>query len=149
MMKQHNTEHLDDDFLKSLVKKSVTETPPANFTEKVMAGLPAGRTVEAVEKEGFMAWQWVGLAAAAVGAIYFIITFDFSRMFNRMADVESADTAGYVNMFASVFKLFSNAFSAFQFTSVSLMIVIAGITLYLGDRFLRKWTQGRFTAIII
>jgi len=145
-MEKQNTEHIEDEFLKNLVKKSETIQPSDDFTARVMAMIPKARPVEIIENDGLKPWHYVGLAAGLIVVIYFIITFDLSSFFNQMAGAESDGGINYVNMFGNFIGTFSKAFSAFHFTSISLMIVISIVVLYFGDKLLKRWSKNNTDA---
>ncbi len=145
-MDKQNTEHIEDEFLKGLLNLSDEEKLPGDFTQKVMARVPRVVAVKE-EKTSLMPWQWIVIAAASVGIIYFVITFDLSTLFRQFVNVSEDGGANYLSMFTSLIQLFSNAFSGFQFTSISLMIIISGIALYFGDKFLRKWSTARAVVV--
>jgi hypothetical protein len=145
-MEKQNTEHIEDEFLRNLVKKSETNQPSDDFTARVMAMIPKARPVEIIENDGLEPWHYVGLAAGLIAVVYFIITFDLSSIFNQMAATEGDGGINYVNMFGNFIGTFSKAFSAFHFTSISLMIVISIALLYFGDMLLKKWSKSNADA---
>ncbi len=144
-MEKQNTEHIEDEFLRNLVKKTETIQPSDDFTDKVMALIPKARPVEIIENNGLKPWHYVGLAAGLIAVVYFIITFDLSSFFNQMAGTEG-NGINYVSMFGNFIATFSKAFSAFHFTSISLMIVISIVVLYLGDMLLKRWSKSNADA---
>lgn len=146
-MDKQNTEHINDEFLKGLVKLSDEDQPSDDFTQKVMAKVPESVVILQEETSTIKPWQWVAIAATLVGVIYFIITFDLNSVFRQLADVSESGGINYVNMFTSLIQLFTSAFSGFQFTTITLMIIISGVALYLGDKFLRKWSSASVVVI--
>ncbi len=146
MDKQH-IEHINDEFLKGLVKLSGEDKPSVDFTKKVMAKVPVPVVLTQEETSTIKPWQWITIAAALVGVIYFIITFDLNSVFRQLADVSGSGGINYVNMLTSFIQLFGSAFSGFHFTSITLIIIISVAALYLGDKFLRKWSSA--SAVII
>jgi len=145
-MDRQNTEHIKDDFIKGLVGLSDEEKPSGDFTQKVMAGIPRAVVVEE-ENTSLKPWQWLAIAAALTGIVYFIVAFDLNPLFRQLTNVSEDGGANYLNMFTSMIQLFSNAFSGFHFTSISVMVIISGIVLYLGDKFLRKWSSNQAVVI--
>lgn len=141
-MEKQNIEHIEDDFLSNLVKKSETAKPSDDFTVKVMTLIPKARPVGTTESEGLRPWHYVGLAAGFIAVVYFIITFDLTSFLNQIAGGESQEGMNYVDMFGTFLNTFRRAFSAFHFTSVSLMIIISIIVLYFGDKLYKKWSKG-------
>jgi hypothetical protein len=146
MDKQH-TEHINDEFLKGLVKLSDEDKPSVDFTQNVMAKIPQSVVEEQEEKSMLKPWQWIAIAATLVGVIYFIITFDLNSVFRQVAGVSGPGGINYVNMFASFIQMFSSAFSEFQFTTITLTIILSGVALYLGDKFLRKWSSANMVVV--
>lgn len=141
-MKNINTEHIDDDFLKRLVGLTKDEAPSGDFTSRVMAGIPkTSIAVESVQKSLMKPWQWVLLLAAFAGIVYFIYSINFGSLFTFMAADTPDGKIDYLTMFTSIMQLFSQAFSAFKLTNISLMIGISITALYFGDRFLRNKSQ--------
>lgn len=145
-MEKQNTKHIEDDFLSGLIGKSETFNPSDDFTEKVMALIPKALPVEVIEKEGFKLWHYVGLAAGLIALVYFIVTFDLATFFNQMAGAGTDGGINYVSMFGNFISTFNKAFSAFHFSSISLMIVISIAVLYFGDMFLKKWSKSNADA---
>ena len=145
-MDKQDTEHIKDDFLKRLVGLTTEEKPSADFTDKVMAGIPNGVLAEE-EDTSLKPWQWLLLAAALTGIVYFIVAFDLNPLFRQLTNVSEDGGANYLNMFTSMIQLFSNAFSGFHFTAISVMVIISGFALYLGDKFLRKWSSNQAVVI--
>jgi len=141
-MEKQNSEHIEDDFLRNLVKKSTTILPSAGFTERVMEVIPKTNPFEVAEKEGFKPWYYAAIATGFVAVVYFIITFDLTSFFKQVAESEGKEGINYVNLFGVVLNTFNKAFSNFHFTSISLMIVISGVILYFGDKLLKKWAKG-------
>jgi hypothetical protein len=144
----NTNEHIKDDFLKGLINLSEDEKVSVDFTQKVMAAIPKPVVVKE-EKSSLKPWQWIVVAAASIGIIYFVITFDLSTLLRQITTVSDDGGASYLSMFTSLIQLFSKAFSGFQFTSITLMIVISGVALYLGDKFLRKWSKTRTVTVMI
>jgi hypothetical protein len=145
-MNKQEAEHIKDDFIKGLVGLTTEEKPSADFTDKVMSGIPIGVLVEE-EDTSLKPWQWLVLAAALTGIVYFIVAFDLSPLFRQLTYVSEDAGENYLNMFTSMIQLFSNAFSGFQFTSISVMVILSGIALYLGDKFLRKRSSKQVVVI--
>ncbi len=138
-MKNINNEHIDDGFLKKLVKQTREETPSADFTSRVMASIPQNMPlVEQVEKSALKPWHWIFIGLGFAGIVWFIFTFDFGSFFG----IGNANTPGeqvdYLRIFSSALQIFSQAFSAFKLTNISLMVVISMVALYFGDRFLKN-----------
>ncbi|OYT12899.1 MAG: hypothetical protein B6I19_07930 [Bacteroidetes bacterium 4572_114] len=146
-MDKQNIEHIEDDFLKGLLKLSDEEKPSENFTQLVMAKVPKPVVMGEEEKIEIKPWHWVTIAAALVGAVYFIITFNLNSLFRQVTDVSEGDGINYLNMFTSIIQLFAKTFSGFHFTSITLMIVISGLALYFGDMFLRKWPSNNVVVV--
>jgi len=141
-MKNINTEHIDDDFLKRLVGMTKDEVPSGDFTSNVMAGIPkTSIAAETVDKPMVKPWQWVLLLAAFAGIVYFIYSFNFGALFTYVATDSPEGKIDYITMISTILQLFSQAFSAFKLTNISLMIGISITALYFGDRFLRNKSQ--------
>jgi hypothetical protein len=147
-MDTKHTEHIKDDFLNGLVKLSDNEILPSDFTQKVMANIPKTVLVEQDGKSALKPWHWITIAAVSIGIIYFIITFDLTSILRQATSVTEDGGSNYLNMFTSMIQLFSTAFSGFQFTSITVMIIVSGVVLYLGDKFLRKWTSSRSLTVV-
>jgi hypothetical protein len=145
-MINHNTEHIEDDFLRNLVKKSETIQPSDGFTNNLMARIPKARTVVTTENDGIKPWHYVALAAGFIAIVYFIITFDLNSLVNQLAGSEGQEGINYVGMFGNILLTFSKAFSAFHFSSISLMIVISVTILYFGDKMLKRWSKNKSEA---
>ena len=145
-MEKRDTEHIDDDFLRNLIHKSETIKPSEGFTEKMMALIPKAKIVVNAEKAGLKPWHYVGLAAGFFAAVYFIITFDLASFFSQITKTEGQEGVNYVGMFGNFINTFNKAFSAFHFTSISLMIIISIAVLYFGDMLLKKWSKGNADA---
>ncbi len=145
-MINQNTEHIEDDFLRNLVKKSATSQPSDGFTNNLMARIPNARTVVTTENDGIKPWHYVALAAGFIAVVYFIITFDLNSLVNQVAGGESQEGINYAGMFGNIILTFSKAFSAFHFTSISLMVVISGVVLYFGDKMLKRWSKNKSEA---
>lgn len=138
-MKNINNEHIDDDFLKRLVKQTREETPSAGFTSRVMASIPqTSPAAEQVEKPAFKPWQWIFIVTGFAGIVWFIFTFDFGSFFSIVNTNTPGEQVDYLRMFSSAMQIFSQAFSAFKFTNISLMVAISLVALYFGDRFLKS-----------
>jgi hypothetical protein len=148
-METKHTEHIKDDFLNGLVKLSEDEKLPGDFTQNVMAQVPETVLVEQDEKSALKPWHWITIAAVSIGIIYFIITFDLNSILRQATSVSEDGGTNYLNMFTSIIQLFSTAFSGFQFTSITVMIIVSLAGLYLGDRFLRKWTSSRTLTMLV
>lgn len=138
-MKSINTEHIDDDFLKRLVRQTKEETPSDDFTSRVMASIPQTTAPpESVDKPMVKPWQWLLLVAAFTGIVYFIYSVDFGSFFNLVGTDSPEGQVNYLKTFTSAMQIFSQAFSAFKLTNISLMVVISIVALYFGDRFLKS-----------
>lgn len=144
-----HTEHIKDDLLSNLVKLSDEEKISGDFTQRVMQQIPKTAIAEPEEKYFIKPWQWMSIAAAAVAIIYFIITFDLSSILSQTTNVSDDGSSIYLSMFTSIIEIFTTAFSGFQFTSISVMIIISGVGLYLGDKFFRKWSESRSVALML
>ena len=143
----NNTEHIEDDFLKKLVGKVPDEKPPADFTSNVMAGIPSAEQIESIEPPLIRLWHWFAIAAGLAGVIYFVVSVNLNTLFNQLAGGAKSEETNYVKAFTSLIELFEKGFSGFQVTSVTLVIIIAGIILYFGDRLLKKWTSSRMNFV--
>lgn len=138
-MKNTNTEHIDDDFLKKLIKQTSEETPSAGFTSRVMASIPqTSPVVEQVEKPALKPWHWIFIVTGFAGIVWFIFTFDFGSFFSIVNTNTPGEQVDYLGIFSSALQIFSQAFSAFKLTNISLMVVISLVALYFGDRFLKN-----------
>jgi len=145
-MENKNTQHIEDDFLRNLVKKSETSQPSDGFTNNLMALIPKTRTVVTTENDGIKPWYYVALAAGFIVVVYFIITFDLNSLVNQLAGGENQEGINYVGMFGNILLTFSKAFSAFHFSSISLMVVISVTILYFGDKMLKRWSKNKSEA---
>lgn len=139
-MTTQNTEHIDDDFLKKLVGQSGEDEPSPDFTEKVMRRLPKKPAVEEVSSTGLKTWHWLMIAAGVAGLVYFVFTFDLGTIMGGTSAPAASDQVNYLNMFGAVLNMFSQGFAAFEFTSVTLVIIGAGVLLFFIDRLLKKWS---------
>lgn len=138
-MKNINTEHIDDDFLKRLVGLTKDEVPSGDFTSRVMACIPqTAAAPESIDKLIVKPWHWLLLVAAFAGIVYFIYSVDFGSFFNLVATDSPEGQVNYPKMFTSAMQIFSQAFSAFKLTNISLMVIISLVSLYFGDRFLKS-----------
>jgi len=142
-MDNKHTEHINDDFLKGLVKFTDEDKPSVDFTQKIMAKIPRPVVEEQEEKFMLRPWQWVAIVASLIGVMYFIFAFDLTSLIRQATDVSGSEGINYLNILTSFVQLISQAFSGFQFTSITLMILISGLALYFGDKFLRKWSSAR------
>ncbi|MBE0637468.1 MAG: hypothetical protein IH598_03005 [Bacteroidales bacterium] len=138
-MNLQNTEHIKDDFLKNLLNNIDDDKPSEGFTDKVMAAIPVIKVEkETVEKLPFNWWQWTLIAAAFVGVGYMIFSFDVFGRFSHTDVQPGISLMNYVNMFSSIVSMFTNGFANIKFSSMPLMIILASIVLFLGDKLLRK-----------
>jgi len=144
-----HTEHIRDDFLTDLVKLSDEEKISGDFTQRVMAQIPKTGVIEQEEKHALKPWHWITIVAASIGIIYFIITFDLSSILRQTTSVSENGSSIYLSMFTSIIEIFTTAFSGFQFTSITLMIIISGAGLYLGDKFIRKWSESHSVTVML
>nr|NQU93065.1 hypothetical protein [Bacteroidota bacterium] len=146
-MTQHNTEHIDDGFLKKMVQQTPKEMPSADFTSRVMNQIPKHAQVETVEKTTFKLWHWALVAAGLTGIVYFIITFDLNSIFRKMSADNSDEGINYVNIFKSIINIFNEGFSSFQVTSITAVIILSGVLLYFGDKFLKHWASTKVSIV--
>lgn len=138
-MNLNNTDHLTDDFLENLIKKTSSERPSDDFTQKVMSALPATeRVIETVEKLPFKWWHWAMLAAVFTGVGYMIFSFDVFGRFSEIDPQPGINLVNYVKMFSSIVHLFTDGFAKIEFTTMPLLIILAGAVLFFGDKLLRK-----------
>ena len=147
-MDKRTTEHINDDFLKGLVKLSGDDKPSADFTRNLMAKIPQSVLEEQEEKFHLKLWQWIAIAGSLIGVVYFIVAFDLNSLIMQATYVSGSEGINYLRIITSFAQVFNQAFSGFQFTSITLMIIISGIALYLGDKFLRGWSSTRAVIII-
>ena len=142
-MSPHNTEHIEDDFLKKMVQQTPMEKPSEGFTEGIMGQLQPLQALESDERSSLKPWQWGLMAAGLLGLVYFIITFDLNALLRQIAGgEESGDGKNYINAFASMIEIFEEGFSGFQLTSITVMVILAGVILFSADRFLKKWASA-------
>jgi len=138
-MNINNTEHLEDDFIRKLMKQTGDEKPSDDFTAKVMAAIPATEPVIVpIEKQPFKWWHFGLLVAALAGAGYIIFSFDIFGRFGNLDVQQGIGLANYVNMFSSIVTLFTDGFSKIEVTSMPLMIILATALLIAGDKLLKK-----------
>ncbi|MFP4470896.1 MAG: hypothetical protein ACOCX8_00300 [Bacteroidota bacterium] len=137
-MTDKHSEHIEDEFLRKLLSQVDEEQPSPDFTDKVMQQLPRSPVKEEVESAAIKPWQWVLMAAGIAGVGYFLFAFDIGAILGT-----SQEGAGinYLNMFASIFAMFSEGFSAFKVTSITAVIIASAVLLYLADKFLKKWSD--------
>ena len=143
----NNTEHIEDDFLKKMMDQLPDEKAPAGFTLGVMAGIPTLERAEVADTPAIKVWHWFAMAAGLAGIVYFVIRIDLNAVFNQISGGAKSEETNYVKAFTSLIDLFEKGFSAFQFTSVTLVIIIAGLILYFGDKLLKKWTSSSVTFV--
>jgi hypothetical protein len=138
-MNINNTEHLEDDFIRKLMKQTGNEKPSDDFTAKVMAAIPATEPVIVpIEKQPFKWWHMALLAAAFTGIGYLIFFFDLSGLFTNLDVQPAISLTNYVNMFSSIVSLFTDGFSKIEVTTMPLVIILATALLIAGDKLLKK-----------
>ncbi len=140
-MDHKNSEHIEDAFLKKLLAQVEEEKPTEGFTGRVMDQLPKTQITRGDEKSGVSIWQWIVMGIAVVGAAYFIFTFDIGTFVGSVEQGNQSPGINYLNMFSAIVKVFSEGFSGFHVTSISLMIVASGVLLFIVDRVLKKWSN--------
>jgi len=138
-MDKNNT-HINDDFLKQLIKLQEDEKVPDDFTQKIMTQLPKPAVVapQPEAKSWFNFRNAALLVVSLAVIIYLIFSFDIAGLFNLATESSSENPQNYLKMIPSVIEIFRQGFSGIKMTSISATAIIALISLYFIDRLLKR-----------
>jgi heme/copper-type cytochrome/quinol oxidase subunit 2 len=143
-MDKNNTKHIDDDFLKGLISLPQDETLPGDFTQKVMAALPKNELPAEVSPKRFNFMSWAIVAVLGIAAAFLIFTIDFRSILNATSEPTQNNPINYLNMITSVLNIFKEGFSGFKISSVTIVALLSLVSLYVGDKLLRKRFDQKF-----
>ncbi|HPE35376.1 MAG TPA: hypothetical protein PLI65_11330 [Bacteroidales bacterium] len=138
-MNQNNSDHLSDEFLSKLLKQTADEKPSEAFTNRVMASLPVAEpVVETIGDSSVKWWQWVLYVAVVALAGYLLFTFNLLDKMELSGDSSAINPNYYIRLFSSIITLFTEGFSQITFSTKPLIIVLAVVILYFGDRLMKN-----------
>jgi len=146
-MNTNNNRPFADDFLKKMVGLEHEELLPEDFTLKVMAGLPAAEVkTETIGKYSvFKIAVSIGVLILVTGFLLFYI--DFGSIIHAISLPSANNPAGYLNIFSTIIKTFSEGFSSIRLTSITMVAILSLASLFFLDKLLRRITDGPSHAI--
>lgn len=124
-----------DIFIRKLIQQQGAEKAPDHFTEMVMGKIKASPAID--DTPLLSTGTWIAILAGLAAVITLIFTVDlpfFDRLFSssKIQQVSmNIFTNGFVDSMGSFFR-------SFNFSTITLMIIIAAGGLILLDRLLRK-----------
>ena len=138
-----NGKDKSDNYLKNLVKKADLESPPPNFTDKVMHQIQVQHqsvTQPSFKSTWFKDYFFLIIAGlAAVGyAIYYLVVNDISIFPGEFDPV-------LLPVFGKILLSLKEMFQAVQISSFTVVIIVAVIGLFIIDRLLKRFQAGRQT----
>ena len=139
--------NIQDEFLKKLIGKSDLDQPSADFTQKIMQKIQPDLLLEK-KKSIFNAnnLSWILLSGAAITIAILIIFADFTFI-STLLDNINIRNMELVSFLSGIMNSFSSAFKTVQFSSLSVLIIFSGISLFILDRLIRKIRATHFFLI--
>ena len=134
-----NTQDRQDEFIRKLVQQHGVEKAPGNFTEKLMGRIQSTPSLDNTPL--LSTGTWIAIIAGLAAMIVIIFTVDMPVFDNILSSSNIQKVS--MNIFSQgFFNNLSSFFTSFNFSSISLMILVAAAGLVVIERMLRK----RFSA---
>jgi hypothetical protein len=143
----NNEKHKGDQFLKSLLKHSRTETLPGDFTDSVMERISSEvKHEQAYNKPLISLKGWILIGAGFVVLGYFLFFFDWTLLgFNLSPEkINVKDYTMMVNSFKNISERLSNFIAFFTNSKIPLVILIGGVSLVFIDKVIRKFSLRKY-----
>ena len=124
-----------DDFIRKLVQQKGVEKAPDHFTEKVMGRIKSSPIID--DTPLLSTGSWIAIITGLAAVITIIFTVDmpfFDRLFSS-SNIQHVSMNIFTNGF---FDAMSSFFKGFNFSIITLMIIIAAAGLFFLDRLLRR-----------
>ncbi|MBU2651354.1 MAG: hypothetical protein KKA81_10500 [Bacteroidetes bacterium] len=134
----NKTNNIQDEFLTRLVRKTGSGSPSPDFTEKVMNKIYADKAVQNEKQAGlFSLGSWIWISAAVIIITMVLLFADFGFINNIFENLNSRNLQ-FFNLLANIKNTLSEAFQTIRFSSLSLIILISALSLFILDRAIRK-----------
>ena len=137
-----NDNLFNDDFLRKLIQKTPLDEPSDDFVKNVMANIRTGAEFAPARKPFYIflksSWLYIVLSLAVL-----VFLFSSDLPFTNILPGKGYFIHTLLPYFESMFSGFKNIFAYSKFTSISLMIVVAGGLLYLFDRLISRRAHAR------
>ncbi len=143
-MKDHNK--TQEEFFTHLMKKTKLEEPNLHFTSKVMEKIHAVQTTEKHTIFVYNKWSWILLSIAAVMIIFVVIFGDFSFVGNMFNNIGTENLA-LVSILSNIINSVGAVFESLQMSTLSGLIILSAIFLFVLDRLIRKFKPTHFMMI--
>jgi hypothetical protein len=132
----NNFHNIEDDFIRDLVRKKGPESPSADFTNNVMSGIEKKGEAASSRLLPPYAWILMGLGLAGLVTVLFMVDVPYiGKIFSGPATENFRPGIIFSDQFLNTMSSF---FNSFNFTSISVAILLSAFALIAVDRILRK-----------
>jgi len=142
-MTNDNNRHIDDDFLKNLLSHQKEESLPNDFTQKIMDELPKPAAQITETKKRFDFRTIAAIVIGVTGIVLIFAIFDVQSLFNLISTSSDQSPMNYQNIILKVGQSFSQGFSGFEFSSITIIILFSVVILFASDKILKNWFDQR------
>jgi len=128
----------NDEFFRELFHQSGLEKAPEGFASKVMDAITAEKQVVKASPwsfSGFLLWGSLIFGFVCLVFTIFFIDFSFMGSIFEGADIDGSRIIQFISVLGSGFV---QLFQEFHYSSLSIIIVIAILALFLADRLFRR-----------
>lgn len=128
-------QHKRDALIRKLVGKKGAETPPADFTDKLMARIKT--ETRADDSPLLSKGSWVAIFLAAAAVIIFILVVDIP-VFQQLFSASGIQKVS-MNVFSGdLLSSLSSLFDGLKVSGITLAIIVAAAGLFLLERILHR-----------
>ena len=135
-----------EEYFSQLMKNAKIEEPNLDFTSKVMEKVRAEQATEKHSIFFYNKWSWILLSAAAVMIIFVVIFSDFSFIGNMFNNI-GTENLELVSIFSNIIHSVGAIFETLQMSTLSGLIILSAIFLFILDRLIRKFKPTQFMMI--
>ena len=123
------------------------EKLPDDFTQKVMATIPRSDVPEIETKKQFGYRTLIIIGVATIAVVFLLLNIDFEAILNTTSRSPENNILNYLSMITSVFTIVREGFSGFEVSSITMVAIIALISLYFGDRLFKRFFETQMVVI--
>jgi hypothetical protein len=124
-----------DKFIRKLIQQQGAEKAPDHFTEMVMGKIKASPAIDDTPLLSTGTWIAIIAGLAAVITVIFAVDLPFFDKLFSSSKIQQVSMNIFTN---GLFDSMSSFFKSFNFSTITLMIIIAAGGLFLLDRLLRR-----------
>ena len=135
MKKKHD---INDKFLGDLSKKAIQEKPPKNFTDNIMAKISTLPQIESFSSQPILSKRmWFLIIAAFAVLVTFVFFMDLSGIASFFENISIRNTQ-MATLFESIILSFKQIFASIHISSISIIIGVSIVLLFVVDRLLKR-----------